>query len=87
MKQQYVERKRVRRITIREQIEAQKQLAAELGVDEARWNSMTQKQLDEFWEPIRSRYTLAFVRGQGVKFIRNDSVNAAEGWTTKERPF
>jgi hypothetical protein len=77
MKNHYIERKKVRRITTREKVEAQKKLASELGVDKDRWDSLTRKQLDEFWEPIRARYTLAHVPGEGVKYIPNDSIDVS----------
>lgn len=66
-------------ISIGEKIEAQKRLAAEFGVDETTWASMTQKQLDEFWETHCSNHVLVHVKGKGLGYVPFDSIEAKGG--------
>ena len=56
-------------ITIAEKITAQKKLAASLGIDEARWDSMTQTELNAWWDSHCSQYVLTYVEGQGATYI------------------
>lgn len=64
------------RILVGQKIEAQKKLAAEFGVDEEKWASMTQKQLDQFWETHCPDYVLISVKGEGLKYVPFDSIEA-----------
>lgn len=69
----------VKRILVSDKIAAQKKLAAEFGIDETKWTSMTQKQLDEFWKTHCSHYVLAHVTGHGLKYVPFDSIEAKGG--------
>jgi hypothetical protein len=62
----------MKRCTIAEKITAQKKFVKELGVD---WDSMTQKELDAFWQANCAEYTLVFVKGEGLKYIPMTEIN------------
>lgn len=66
----------VRSVRIADKIEAKKKLVKELGGD---WDSMTQKQLDDFWDTNCSQYVLTNVPGKGLKYVPFDSIKTKGG--------